>query len=55
MNIKKVTVLYNIVNQTRKGNPGDKLADDDNLNALRDISRSLTKLSYETEVYELKE
>ncbi|OGC50058.1 hypothetical protein A2716_01125 [candidate division WWE3 bacterium RIFCSPHIGHO2_01_FULL_40_23] len=53
MNIKKVAVLYNIVSEIKRGNEIEKLADDDNLNSARDVSRSLNELGYDVTLYEV--
>ncbi|MEK7595378.1 MAG: ATP-grasp domain-containing protein [Patescibacteria group bacterium] len=48
--IKKIAVLYNSINEVKKGNPLDKLADDDNFQCAKDVYECLLKLGYEADL-----
>ncbi len=53
MNIKRVTVLYNLISETKRGNENEKLADDENILIAKDVSQALENLGYDVTLFEL--
>ncbi len=53
MNIKKITVLYNSVDEVKKGEVGDSIAEAYNYKAAEDVSNALIKLGYEVTLFDL--
>lgn len=53
MNIKKVTVLYNSVDEVKNGTEKDALSEAYNFKAAQDVSDALIKLGYEVTLFDL--
>lgn len=53
MNVKKIAVLYNLVEEIKKRTEEEKLADDDNINSAKDVFNALASLGYEPTLFEV--